>query len=280
MAPVRVRFSKRRFASLSDDAPFSRALIPLKKPKVGSSAVRSKPAAQTSLMRQVKALIASKKRDASDVARDSATFTATTVSCLTSGTAFATAADGNGIVIIDGDECMINSVRIRALLELQCLEDVTPVGLSDVLFRQILIWFNKPKLQPSAAGTLPPITEILVTDALESEYVTETNNAGSFVVLSDKTWNMGTNTVAVAATGAYPRSTGASSRIIDYMVKIGKRQHYRTTATSSSGAGNYDSDNAIGQVDKGLLCLYQLHQNAAASGTLVITQNTRLNYTG
>jgi len=153
-------------------------------------------------LRQVKALVAGKKKDAADVVRSTVNQTATTISCLTSSTDFATAASGTGLLDMDGDSALINTVRILQRIQLTCIEDLTPVGLSDAQYRTIIVWFYKPLLVASAAGTLPPITEVLVSDNLISLVVQDTANAGRFKILYDQTDKLGTNTVAVAASGA------------------------------------------------------------------------------
>lgn len=231
-------------------------------------------------VRQLRALVAGKKKDAADVTRTTAAQTSTTISCLTSATDFATAASGTGLLDMDGDEALLNSVRIRQFIELECVEDVTPVGISDAMYRTIIVYFMKPLLVASAAGTLPPITEILVSDAVSSLYVPDTQNAGRFVVLYDNTKVMGTNTVAVAATGAYPRVNGRTTSIEEFVVKIDKKAHFKANAVSGAPAGHYDSDVSPGQIDRGLLIMYTIVNTGGGAGTINMNANTRLNYTG
>jgi len=231
------------------------------------------------LDRQIKALIAGKRKDAADVVRTTADQKATTVSCLTSTTDFSTAASGTGLLDHDGDECLINGVKISQTLTSYCIEDVTPVGLTDALVRTIIVYFKKPLLVASAAGTLPPVTEVLVSDSVASLVVPPTQNAGRFVVLYDKTDNLHQNSVAVAATGAYPRNNGANRISRQFYVKIDKKVHYKVAAVSGTPAGHYDSDVDPGQVDAGLICMYTL-VSGYSSGQLNLTNTTRLNYTG
>jgi len=228
--------------------------------------------------RQIKALIAGKRRDAADVTRNSAGLAATTISCLTSSTDFATAASGTGLLDVDGDECLVNSVRIQQFLKNACAEDATPVGHADAMVRTIVVYFKKPLLVASAAGTLPPVTEVLVTDSLYSMYVPDTQNAGRFTVLYDKTDNLHENTVAVAATGAYPRNDGGNSIMRWFNVKVNKKVHFKANAVSGTPAGHYDSDVSAGQVDTGLIVMYQLA--IYNGGAPVSNCVTRLNYTG
>lgn len=274
------RVYKRKFASLGDDEPLSRAMMPLKARRKSSQKGLRPPKAGASLLRQMRSLIQSKKKDAPDVTRINGTMAGTTVSCLTSSTTVATAASGTGLLDMDGDSALINWVRIRANILNECLEDVTPVGIADALVRHIVVWYHKPLLVASAAGTLPPVTEILMTDDLRSLYVPSNRNAGRYVVLSDKTWNFGQNTVAVAATGAYPRFNGVCARQLDYVVKVNKNCHFMGNAVSGTPAGHYDSDVVAGQIDTGLLCFYTMTVGANASGTLTSVTHTRLNYTG
>lgn len=88
-------------------------------------------------VRQLRALVAGKQKDAADVSRITVAQAATTISCLTSSTDFATAASGTGLLDMDGDSALINSVTLHQHFDNACLEDVTPVGLSDVEVRTI-----------------------------------------------------------------------------------------------------------------------------------------------
>lgn len=245
-----------------------------------TGSVRSRNA--SSFRQQLKALVASKKRDAPDVTRNSNPLTTTVLSCLTSSTDFATAASATGILDMVGDSAMINDVHIISNLTNTCLEDVTPVGLADIMYRLIAVWFYKPLLVGSAAGTIPPITEVLVTDSVFSDIVQDTANAGRFKILYDKTYNMGTNTVAVAATGAYPRINGTINRKLDITIPIKKQIHFATSVNPISGVngGHYDSDVTAGRVDRGLLILYQIPYAAGTGGTLISNMTTRVNFTG
>lgn len=232
-----------------------------------------------SLDRQVKALIQSKKRDAADVTRTTAGQSSTTLACLTSSTNFATAASGTGLLDFDGDQCMINSVRLKGFFSLPAVLDLDPVGNFDTTVRKLVVWFYKPLLVASAAGTLPSITEVLVTDAIESLPVTAAANGGRFVILSDKKWNLGTNTYQAATAVGHSRCTGKSSQFYDYTVDVAKQCKFAAPSVSGAGGGHYDSDVAAGRVDRGLLVCYT---QVNVTGSLVPTDTcvTRLNYTG
>lgn len=233
------------------------------------------------LDQQVKALIASKKREAADVTRTVVGMTVTQSSCLTSSTDITTAASGTGLLDFDGDECLINHVRLKGRLTVGAVLDLDPVGNVDFYVRKLVVWYNKPLLVASAAGTLPPITEVLVTDAIESPFVTSAANGGRFVVLSDKKWNMGTNTYQSVTAAGHARVSGRSQQFYDYVVKVAKRCKFAAPSVSGTAAGgHYDSDIAPGRVDKGLLVVYTQVGTITGGQSLSDTNVTRLNYTG
>lgn len=243
--------------------------------KQGRAAIQGR-----SLETQVRALIASKKRDAADVDRTVADNATTYASCLTSSTNLTTAASGTGLLDMAGDECLINNVRIKGSLENQAFLDVDPTDQVDQIVRMMVVWFKKPLLVASAAGTLPPITEVLVTDTMDSLPVTDAANGGRFQVLSDRKWNLGTNTFAAVTAVGSARCTGKSRQPVDYTVKVNKMVKFAAPAQPGTAAGgHYDSDVAAGRVDAGLLVMY-VQTNTA--GPSVSTKNifTRLNYTG
>lgn len=246
-----------------------------------SKGVRPKATASPSLMRQVKALIQSKKKDAADVTRTTANIGVTRISCLTSSTDFATAASGTGILDMDGDSALINNVKIVGNLDSAAILDLDPASNNSPLVRKILVWFNKPLLVASAAGTLPPITEVLVTDSVLSMRVTDAANAGRFVVLWDQVWDMGSNTFQAATAVGHARVSGKNRHYINKTIKVNKQCHFAANGVSGAPSGHYDSDVAAGRIDKGLLCLYTLFSTNIAGGALVDDiSTTRLNYTG
>lgn len=236
-----------------------------------------------SLLRQVKALVASKKREAADVARTTAAQAATTIACLTSSTDFATAASGTGLLNMDGDECMINHVRIKGTIANTTIVDADPTGNTESIMRKLLVWFNKPLLVSSAAGTLPPITEVLIADTIQSLFVTQAANGGRFVVLSDKKWNLGSNTVQAATALGSSSVNGKTRHYYDYKVKVGRMCKFVGPSVSGVAVGDtgghYDNTPG-GQVDKGLLVLYTQVALGVAGAVLNDTSSTRLNYTG
>lgn len=238
------------------------------------------PARQLALDKQVRALIASKRKEAADVTRTNLAFTTTLLSCLTSSTDFATAASGTGLLDCDADEVLINTVRIKGRVENRAVLDLDPVGDTDLTVRKLVVWFNKPLLVASAAGTLPPITEVLVTDAIESMFVTAAANGGRFVVLSDKKWNLGNNTYQAVTAVGHARVSGRNTQFYDYVVKVGKKVKFVTPSLSGTNAGgHYDSDVTAGRIDRGLLVMYTMFQSVGAA-IAADTSTTRLNYTG
>lgn len=239
---------------------------------------RAKPGA---FVRQLRALVAGKKKDAADVARDTAAQAATTVSCLTSTTNFATAASGTGLIDMDGDEALLNKVTFRQRISVEALLDATPVALpGGMMIRTLVVYFKKPLLVASAAGTLPPITEVLVSDTAHSLVVPDTQNAGRFVILYDKTDVLGNNTVGTAAGGLDPRVNGATLIQREFDVKVERKCHFRSAGVSGTPSGHYDSDVSPGQVDAGLLILYTIPFQGGTTGTINHDITTRLNYTG
>jgi len=233
---------------------------------------------QMALNKQIKALIQGKKRDAADVTRTTAAQSATTISCLTSSTDFATAASGTGILDMDGDSCLINSLSIRQDYELPAAAAASFVSLSNCIVRTIIAWFYKPLTVASAAGTLPPITEVLVSDSVASLPVQDTANAGRFTVLYDKTDNLGRN-INITGSATYTSVSGTNRIMRDLKIPIGKKVQFKQNAQSGTPAGQFDSDVSAGQVDRGLLVMYVLVGGTTA-GVPKISNITRLNYTG
>lgn len=267
---------QRRFKVVSDRIADSRANAFQAFRSKGAKARKS--VSRPSFVRQLRALVASKKKDAADVTRDTASQT-TTICCLTSSTASATAASGTGLLDLDGDECLINSVRFKGEYQNTATLDLDPAGDTDVIVRKLVVWFNKPLLVASAAGTLPPITEVLITDEINSLPVTAAANGGRFTILSDKRWNLGTNTYQAVTAVGHARVSGRSFQHFDYTVKVNKMCKFAASSVSGTPAGHYDSDVIPGRIDKGLLVVYNM---VIGGGVFTVADNTvtRLNYTG
>lgn len=258
---------------------FKRTGPVVSRPKMAKRVAAARAVTQPSFVKQMKALIASKRKDAADVTRSTASLATTTLACLTSSTDYATAASGTGLLDLDGDECLINSVRMRGVLSNQAILDLDPAGDYDATVRKLVVWFNKPLLVASAAGTLPPITEVLISDTIASLPVTNAANGGRFVILSDKIWNLGTNTYQAVTAVGHARVSGPVTKFFDYRVKVGKMCKFAANSVSGTPAGHYDSDVAPGRIDKGLLVCYTMIVNGGHTNVLDTTY-TRLNYTG
>lgn len=249
--------------------------VPIKKRMAAARQV-TKP----SFVRQMKALIASKKKEAADVNHSISPATATTISCLTSSTDFATAASGTGLLDADADEILVNNVRIKGSIVNQAILDLDPTGQADALVRHLIVWFNKPLLVASAAGTLPPITEVLISDSIFALPVTQAANGGRFQILSNKLYNLGTNTFQAATALGHARASGQTHQLVDYRVKVNKMIKYAAPSVSGTPGGHYDSDVIPGRIDRGLLVMYTMYNATALTQTIVSSINTRLNYTG
>jgi len=241
---------------------------------------RSSAAPAARLDKQIRALIAAKKKDAQDVSRDRSAVTTTASTCLTSGTGFSGTAMA-GLLAADADEVLINSVRLRGYHECPATLDVNTDGNRDTFVRQLIVWFYKPLRVADASATLPPITEVLVSDELHSLPVGSASNGGRFVILSDRMWNLGTNTYqAITAVGSAINS-GKSKQYFDYTVKVGKTVKFvQPSASPGTPGGHYDVNTLNGQVDRGLLVMYSQVFPGATIATVTTVQDTRLNYTG
>lgn len=254
---------------------------PAKRARKSSYEMAVTPRRRQTLNTQIRALIASKKKETADKVVTLTNMTATSISCPHSSTSVDTAASGTGLYDCDADEILVNHIRIKGTCSNTALLDVDPTGLSDVVLRKLVVWFNKPLVAPAAAGTLPAITEVLLTDVIGSMPVTDAANGGRFKILSDKLFYLGTNTFQAATAVGHARVNGKNQYFYDYTVEIGKRTKF--AAPSNSGTllgGHYDSDVAGGRVDKGLIVIYTQQSGGASGGTLNDSMNTRINYTG
>lgn len=265
----------------------------LKRPMFVRSSVKAQPKrfakAQpafikgSSLAKQVKALISGKRKDATDVLRTWNT-EVTAISCLTSSTDFATAPAGSGLLGAESDNVLINSVRIggniRNTTESQGAVNSVAQNSAQKTVRILVVYFAKPLLVASSAGTLPPITEVLVTDAVDSLPIQSTRNAGRFTILSDRRFNVGINVTSSTTAGF---TSGKTNHALDYFVKVNKKCHFFVppSPASTEQGGHYDSDINTGRVDKGLLCMYILATaDTPVTGILIGDLSTRLNFTG
>lgn len=234
--------------------------------------------ADRQIEKQVRALLASKQKDARTIARDRSSYTTTTSTCLTATQGF-TGTAVTGLVSTDADEVLINTVRLKGYHELPAGLDVNTDYLRDTHVRLLLVWFYKPLLVASAAGTLPPITEVLEADEIEAFPVTAAANGGRFVIISDETWNLGCNVYQAITNPAGMINTGKSKQYFDYTVDVDKTLKFKDEATEAAAGGHYDAVVSAGQVSRGLLVLY-CQPSMGCDESLNLQLNTRLNYTG
>jgi len=286
---------KRKYSSAQFDAEFGpSAPVALKRPRTSLQmrAASQKAAWQqkASLATQVRRLIQGKKKDAADVSRLQTSVISNRIHCLTSSTSNADAADTTGLVVTDADRAHINSVTIRGALNcfpVVCTSAQAAGVKGAPRFRMITVWFYKPKLDASAAGTLPPLTEVLedASPTIDSMYKQDAKNANSFVVLSDRTWVAPRMLQLSDASLGMDRDGQVGSSIpFNYTVKVNKDQFYAAPCNSTNKGGHFDSDTLPGQVTKGLLVLYTMADGegstaGTSAGRFNYILNTRLNYT-
>lgn len=250
---------------------------------------KSKTSASNALMKQVRALVKAKHRDAADVSRQ---FTFSpgnefVSACLMSTTDFSTAPSTTGLLDTDADEVMVNHVRIKGEFGQPMKSIANPDEDYGTRVRQLVVWFNKPLLVASAAGTLPPPSEVLVDVSVDGLPVQNASNGGRFKILSDRQWNLGRNgfyfeaAIPGASTGVFAPIIEGRSRVpFDYTVKVGRTCKFVAPSSSGPGAGgHYDSDQPAGQVSSGLLVMYTI-QSSTAPLYVELVSKTRLNYTG
>jgi len=190
------------------------------------------------------------------------------------------ASEANGIIDSGQDSVHIKFVELKGYYNLAPLA-VTAAGLPatiPVTIRRLVVWFYKPVAEPDAAGTLPPITEVLVTNDVKSMVVDDSANAGRFKVLSDKTIVLGSN-VYVAATSTM-KETKVGRLYFEEKIIVGKTQKYVSEAAvaSNNRSGHYDSDVDAGRVSRGLLCMYHVYSGDA--GTPTSSMQYRVTYVG
>jgi len=286
---------KRKYSSAQFDAEFGpSAPVVLKKARTALQmrAASQKAAWQqkNSLATQVRRLIQGKKKDCDDQQRiNGASVTSTRIYDLTSSGSTGVSGSTTGLVITDMDRAHLNTVWIRGTYHLRPISvtsaQMAATARSKCRVRHLVVWFYKPAIDPAAAGTLPPITEVLVSDAVDSMTVPEAANSGRFTVLSDRIIDMGRNMIDVNATLAQNQYSDGNVQGFSYYVKLNKEQFYKKNATQTNPGGHYSSSADAGQITKGMPVLYIIAEGGAnAAGTDVgqlVGQNitTRLNYT-
>lgn len=256
---------------------YKRAKAPSKGPYANRAPYQS-PAAR-SMSTKLKHLMAGRTKDAVDIAHNVtvAPTDAAQYCCLTaSGTGFPEVATA-GILYADTDQVTINKLTIRGSLKLVVSTDASPAALAATRLRRILVWFKKSKTDPSSGGALPPITEVLVTDHIDSLYVAEAQNVGRHLILQDKTWALG---MALQTTtgGVDLMAQGSLVQSLDEEIKIGKVLKFEGDPANTL-AGHYDTDGNYQQlVSEGLFVMYLVADDESANNVQVI-MNCRLNYT-
>jgi len=228
---------------------------------------------------QLRGLLATQRRYAFDVSRPISGINSNLSFCLTSSDISGTAVQTSGLLVTPGiDEVLINNVRVKGYIELPLYSAPTIIGVRPTIIRQILVWFNKPLLVASSAGTLPDITEVLNNSTAAALPIQDPNNGGRFVILSDRRFDLGQNCVLSVPPYTY-LGLGKPKHAFDYTITVNKRIKYVQPPTAAYPGGHYDSDIASGRVSTGLLVLYQLCSVSDAACYYNTQIYTRLNYT-
>lgn len=195
--------------------------------------------------------------------------------CVTSSSAYGVAASTTGLLSGTADNAMVNSVRLLGKLSNPAAAGAA--GTMDSLVRIMLVYFTKPLAAPVSGGLLPPITEVLLVDSVYSNYVPENRRLG-FTIISDKTYNLGTNVFSSTATQSYAAVSGQNHARLDHLIKINKQVHFNEPANASEPGGHYDAVNEVaaksGRVTRGLIVCY-----VQADGANSCVVGSRLHYT-
>jgi len=140
--------------------------------------------------------------------------------------------DGFGITFVTASGLAMDVDRIQwkfiTFRGHHLLEPVAPAaGQTPVVVRTVVVWFYKPRAVLSN-GSLPPASEVFsipyygASIGVDSPYVDQSDNAGRFVVLSDKTWNLGMSTIDAVAGGC---QSGKNRCDFEYKVMVNKLSH-------------------------------------------------------
>lgn len=200
--------------------------------------------------------------------------------CNTSSTAVGGTADqATGLLFGDSDNVLINNIHFKGTLY---IKQVSGSFVASSRVRMITVWFNKPLLDASAAGTLPPITEVLAgvgSVIFDAPYVTSTSNAGRFTVLSDRSFDLGRRARQINGSGVEYAfdNHGVQEISFDFKIPVKKSVQYKVASTSAVGGGHYDSDLGAGQIRTGLCVTYMIPDLLGSEVTLSMYR--RLNYT-
>lgn len=234
------------------------------------------------MYKQIRGLLAAKTRD-NDTNRNVSGIASNAIYyyCPTSGGALGFAPSGSGLLDVDADEVLINTIRFRGVITHPAVAVADRTNAVDSMVRRIVVWYNKPLLIADSSGTLPPITEIMPAGAVHSMLYNNASNGGRFVILSDRTWNLGTNLLSANTAAGTHSVDGNNTKMYDYTVKVGRKVKFVTASASGATAGgHYDSDVSAGRVSAGLMVVYTIPYSSPV-GVLMYDQCTvRLNYTG
>lgn len=238
---------------------------------------------RTPMYKQLRGLLAAKTRDNDTNRNVSAIASGAVYSyCVTSSGPLGFAPSGTGLLDVDADEVLINSLRFRGVITHPAVVVVDRTAAVDSMVRRLVVWYNKPLLVADSSGTLPPITEVLNAAGISALPVQNASNGGRFTILSDRTWNLGTNLLSANTAAGTHSVDGHNSKMYDYTVKVGRKVKFVTASSSgaTTAGGHYDSDVTGGRVATGLLVVYTIPYSSP-TGVLMYDQCTcRLNYTG
>lgn len=189
---------------------------------------------------------------------------------------------GDGRLVAPGREkALIKGVHQRGTISIYAPNSI--VSAPQMAVRRLTVWFFKPATQPSTTGALPPLSDVLednsATGAFHSLPLAKSAVSGSFMILDDKKWFLGSALVDNTATQSYAASFGHCRIDFDDYIKIGKDVTFVGDATEAVPGGHYDSDTTAGRVGKGLLVQYWiLDGGGGTTAAAVLAGNSRVDY--
>lgn len=232
--------------------------------------------------RELRALLVGYKKDGADVTRiDTTALSGTTISmCATATDPISTALTGQ--LRTTNDAAYINWIDVKGAFQSRPIigssaNAAAPYGEAKV--RLLWVWYHKPSTPPDNAGTLPPVTDCLVSDNVNA--FPRNDTGGSFTILSDRIFDLGRayqlNDSSLGSSGF-----GGKGVLFNYRVNVYRQQFYKS---AGSTAGRYSTVSDSGTISTGLLVGYLVCQKTGGTaGTdaaqCIGTLRTRLNYTG
>jgi len=227
-------------------------------------------------MKRVRAVIKAHTKDTALVTRNlDAVSSSVVASCLTSGQNFLSAPEASGLLQVSSDSCTINRIQFKGRLLLPPL----PTTLDQVFptyVRKLLVWFHKPLLAADDNATLPPITEVLRQNSIDSLFISDSANGGRFEVLYDHLWDLGINS---SNTNTTTNLLGKPIQYYDVDIPCDLQLSFVAPPTASIPGGHYDSTESAGRVSTGLLVLYTQVVTTTAA-TVDDHMTSIINYTG